>query len=177
MPLIITNESSEGSRFFTPLRSIQNDVKVNVILSDSPSDVILSAAKDLNLQKIYKIISEITNTQKKTVSLTFTNNKEIQKLNKKYRNKDSPTDVLSFPYQDPSFPGSEDMLGEIYISSEQVKIQAKKYKNSIKNETIKLFIHGYLHLCGYTHENEGKWEKMEAMSLKILKQLKIKDLI
>ena len=69
----------------------------------------------------------------------------IRKLNRSFRNKDKATDVLSFEF------GDTDLLGEIYISLERVRVQANRYGVSIKNEFKRLFIHGLLHLAGYDH--------------------------
>lgn len=93
------------------------------------------------------------------VSLTFTDNDGIQKYNKKFRNIDRPTDVLSFPLLD--FEGSEEepvvdefinMLGDIVISLEKAKEQSEEYNHSFERETAFLCVHSMLHLLGYDHE-------------------------
>ena len=92
-----------------------------------------------------------------TLSLAFIDKEEIKKLNKKYRGKNKPTDVLSFLFNE------EKYLGEIVICPEVVKENVKKYKVSVKSEMLKVFIHGILHLCGYEHEkSEKEAERMEA---------------
>src|SRR3989344_482231 len=92
-----------------------------------------------------------------TLSLAFVGKEEIKKLNKKYRGKNKPTDVLAFLFNE------EKYLGEIVICPEVVKENVKKYKVSVKSEMLKVFIHGILHLCGYEHEkNEKEAERMEA---------------
>ena len=85
-----------------------------------------------------------------TLSLAFVSEEEIKKLNKKFRRKNKPTDVLSFELRE----GKE--LGEIIICPNIVKENAKKDGVSQKFETKKVFIHGILHLLGYDHEKTEK---------------------
>lgn len=93
------------------------------------------------------------------VSVTFTDNCGIQELNKKFRQKDAPTDVLSFPLLD--YEGScgepvadefGGMLGDIVISLERADEQAKEYGHSFEREVAFLCVHSMLHLLGYDHE-------------------------
>jgi probable rRNA maturation factor len=85
------------------------------------------------------------------LSVAFVLLSEIQKLNKKYRNKNKPTDVLSFDY------------GEIVICPEVVKENAVKFGESFDKELLKVFVHGILHILGYEHEkSEKEAEKMES---------------
>ena len=85
--------------------------------------------------------------------MTVTENDEIRELNKKYRNIDAPTDVLSFPTDKPTAKdGGNVILGDILIS-----------KNYLKKESDleELFAHGLLHLIGYDHEkNKREWERV-----------------
>jgi probable rRNA maturation factor len=104
----------------------------------------------------------------KLISLTIISDSEIKKINKKYRGKNTPTDVISFVYKETEkFPG-EEMLGEIYISIDTAKKQAKEQKHSLKYELQFLFVHGVLHLLGYTHETEEKYKKMMEVASRIL---------
>lgn len=87
------------------------------------------------------------------VSLTFTDNARIQELNRTYRHVDRPTDVLSFPMDEP------DLLGDIVISLERAKEQSLAYGHSFERECAFLFVHSVLHLLGYDHENSPQEEK------------------
>ena len=94
-----------------------------------------------------------------SVSVTFCDNEYIKKLNQKYRNKNSATDVLSFPLydfadesEDPFEMSGEIMLGDIVISLERASEQAKEIGNSFLRETAFLTVHSMLHLLGYDHE-------------------------
>jgi probable rRNA maturation factor len=102
------------------------------------------------------------------VSLLLTENEEIHRLNREYRGKDNPTDVLSFPLLELNpinhdawlsdleanrTPGNgEVVLGDIVISVEKAQEQAQEYGHDIKRELGFLFVHGLLHLLGYDHE-------------------------
>lgn len=93
------------------------------------------------------------------VSVTFVDNNEIHEMNKKFRNVDKPTDVLSFPLFDYEGEGEEPpvdemlgMLGDIVLSLEQAKVQAEEYGHSFEREVAFLTVHSMLHLLGYDHE-------------------------
>ncbi|QCT94617.1 rRNA maturation RNase YbeY [Caminibacter mediatlanticus TB-2] len=110
---------------------------------------------EFNIEKLYEIYNFLTD---KDVELILTTDEEIQKLNKEYRNKDKPTDVLSFPLED--FPGMP--LGSIVISIDTAKKGAEKFGHSIDDEIKLLFIHGLLHLLGYDHEvDNGEMREKE----------------
>lgn len=100
------------------------------------------------------------------ISLLITNDETIHLLNKEYRQKDKPTDVLSFPMED------DIMLGDIVISLDAAKNQALERDINVDREVAFLFIHGLLHLLGYDHETSVEDEKnMFALQEEILKKL------
>jgi len=82
-------------------------------------------------------------------------NREIQKLNFRYRNKNEPTDVLSFPLEANVSKGKK-LLGDVVISVDQAEKQAKEEKKTLERELETLLIHGILHLLGYDHEVSPK---------------------
>ena len=96
------------------------------------------------------------------VSVTFTDNDKIRELNNKYRGKDTPTDVLSFPMFD-SFDEMMYMdivpLGDIVISLEKAKEQAHNFFHGSYHELAFLSIHSTLHLLGYDHETSKEDEE------------------
>lgn len=96
------------------------------------------------------------------VSVTFTSNEKIKELNNSYRNKDSATDVLSFPmyddFSDPLLSCGDVMLGDIVISIERAKKQAFDFFHSIYHELAFLSVHSTLHLLGYDHETSEEDE-------------------
>ena len=93
------------------------------------------------------------------VSITFTDNENIHKLNAKYRGVDRPTDVLSFPLfdyegtsEEPPVDEMMNMLGDIVISLERAAEQAEEFGHSFEREVAFLTAHSRLHLLGYDHE-------------------------
>ena len=109
------------------------------------------------------------------VSLLLTNDKEIQNLNKIFRKFDSPTDVLAFSMSEgphcSSLPDGigEYLLGDIIISIETSKKQAKLLGHSLEQELTVLLIHGLLHLLEYDHISREDSKKMKAEEERILK--------
>jgi probable rRNA maturation factor len=99
---------------------------------------------------------------RKKVSLTvlLSNNKNIKKLNKKFRNKDKPTDVLSFPSEKKINIKKNSYLGDIIISYEFMNKPKKLTNLEFKKKVLKIFIHGFLHLLGYDHFRLKEFRKM-----------------
>src|SRR5699024_10080466 len=101
------------------------------------------------------------------VSINFVNNKEIQELNRNYRQKDQPTDVISFALQE-TVDGELDIVGEdiplvlgdIVISVEKAEEQAREYNHSFERELCFLAVHGFLHLLRYDHLTEKDEKEM-----------------
>ncbi|MCK5237297.1 MAG: rRNA maturation RNase YbeY, partial [Deltaproteobacteria bacterium] len=84
------------------------------------------------------------------LSVLLTTDEHIHELNSKYRGKDKPTDVLSFPMDD------EVLLGDVVISIERTVQQSKRFGVTPKEEFVRLLVHGILHLLGYDHVNGGR---------------------
>ena len=99
------------------------------------------------------------------VSVSFVDNEEIHRLNREYRGKDKPTDVLSFPMWEGDEEGIGDvdgeavLLGDIILSVEKAMSQAQEYGHSIERELAFLSVHSTLHLIGYDHETSAEDEK------------------
>ena len=94
------------------------------------------------------------------ISVTFVDNDRIHELNKQYRNKDMPTDVLSFPMgENGQYDIDEEngckVLGDIVISMQRAMEQAELYGHSLQREVAYLTVHSMLHLLGYDHEGSG----------------------
>lgn len=104
------------------------------------------------------------------MSLLLTGNDEIQVINREYREKDQPTDVISFAYHETEdFDiGPYDTLGDIVISLERVVEQAQEYNHSPKRELFYVLTHGILHLLGYDHIEEEDKIEMRAKEEEIL---------
>ncbi len=114
---------------------------------------------------IEKLEQEIE-TMEGILNVIFVNDTYIQALNKAYRGKDKPTDVLSFNYEEER--SDSDLGGEIYVSVETAERQAKDHKHSFEDELIKLIVHGILHVHGHDHEEEEDYKKMYAIETLVL---------
>lgn len=116
----------------------------------------------LALEKLDKLEEEITE-----VSIAFIDDEAMKKLNQKFRNKASTTDVLTFPaddsYNEPSASGRP--LGDIVISVDQARKQATEEKHSLPTEIRYLVVHGVLHALGYDHETDHG--EMNALELAV----------
>ncbi len=108
------------------------------------------------------------------ISLLLTDDIGIQALNREYRDKDKPTNVLSFPQDDP-FAAQAGILGDIILAYETIKREAIDHKKSFDDHLTHLIIHGTLHLIGYDHITENEAQIMEALEVKILSQFGIKN--
>ena len=118
-------------------------------------------------QKILRLVGQ-NNAE---LSLALVGNDEIRELNRKYRNKPTPTDVLSFP-ADESAGLHARLLGDVIISVEQAEVQARRARRTLVAEVEWLLIHGILHLLGYDHERSAKEAKiMRALEKKITRAL------
>jgi len=132
---------------------------MKLLLSNSTEQIIEEHLFLNILKKLDEVIPDITHEQ---VELHITDNASIQTLNAKYRNKDTATDVLSFNLDDPI------TLGQIVISIEMAKEQAKDLVQSLNEELEFLFTHGLLHLLAYDHENPEDEKLMLAKAYQIL---------
>ena len=140
-------------------------IKVNVILDKiiwkkkiKRPDYYLKK-KFNKLLKKFKITSNV-----QEISIFLTNNEKMRQLNLRFRKKNKPTDVLSFPIN--IVKKKIGYLGDIAISYEIVNKRSKK--SNFNYEFDKMWVHGYLHLLGYDHKKNREFEKMHKLEKKIL---------
>ena len=116
------------------------------------------------LEKLNKL--SLFKKKPKSHTIFLTNNKKMKALNKKFRNKNNSTDVLSFPFQKKINYRKNIYLGDVAISYEIIN---KRSKNSnFFLEFDKMWIHGYLHLLGHDHKKKKDFKKMKKLEEKIL---------
>ncbi len=109
-------------------------------------------------------------------NIIIVDNQMIHTLNQKWRGVDRETDVITFALEDEKnmiLMGNR-VLGDIYISIDQAKLQAKEYGHSLKRELCFLAVHGFLHLLGYDHMTKEEEEKMFHLQKEILDACNIK---
>lgn len=108
-----------------------------------------------------------------SISLLLGDDGAITALNREFRGKDGPTNVLSFP---PAGKGSAPgFLGDIALAAETIAAEAEIQGKSFDNHAAHLAVHGFLHLLGYNHEQDADAEAMEARERAILASLGIAD--
>ena len=138
------------------------------------ADVILDCSiwkKKIKSPKIYikkrlLLLSKIYPFSKKLQKFTLflTNNKKMKSLNNKFRKKNKPTDVLSFPFNNKFIKKS--YLGDVAVSFEIINKRSKQ--SNFSKEFDKMWVHGYLHLLGYSHETIKNFKKMDKKENLIL---------
>lgn len=117
------------------------------------------------------------------ISILFTDNSRIQTLNRDYRGKDKPTNVLSFPDTDFTTENLKQsvlfeeplILGDIVFAEETICQEATDQKKSLENHVAHLTVHGILHLTGYDHITDGEADDMEALEIQILDKMGIEN--
>ena len=119
--------------------------------------------------KKYRFIGKKIN-----LSILLSDNKNIKKLNKSFRNKNKSTDVLSFPFEKKLNLKKNTYLGDIIISYEFINKPGSLNNLEFKSRVIKIFIHGFLHLLGHDHIKLKDFKKMLVEEKKIYKAIKTK---
>jgi probable rRNA maturation factor len=128
-------------------------------------------------RKIASAILELLGKDKAELSLVLVGNAEMQRLSSKYRQKNYPTDVLSFAAEK-DLPMETHLLGDVVISVEKAAEQAKERRHTLDEEMVTLLIHGVVHLLGYDHERSLKAARvMGRLEKKIHRQLCERGLI
>lgn len=127
---------------------LNNQKKIRLVLSPFES----FAARALRVAKL----------NPGSVAIAFVTDAEIARLNKTYRKKNKPTDVLSFPAQSGKRVNKKQFLGDIAIAPAVARRYAKKNGRTLENEICILILHGILHLLGYDHEtDQGQMDRIE----------------
>ena len=143
----------------------------------------------INEKRIRNILKDFLNRlfdSQRGISVLITNDAEIQKLNKQFRKKDYPTDILSWSYDvgegeiarpDLNELQEENIAGELAVSAEHVSKQAYENGWDFETELIRLLAHGCAHLAGWDHEKSGKREReMLELEIQLLKEVGLKNI-
>ena len=117
---------------------------------------------------IDKILTLLERPIANELSIALVDDKEIQFLNKKFRDKNKATNVLSFPSNGPA-----PILGEIILSYETLKKEAEELLIPFKHHLIHMLVHGFLHLQGFDHQTDEDAAAMEKLEVRVLSDLNI----
>ena len=150
-------------------------IKINVIVKDKTWLKYIKNPEIYLKKKIKKIQKDrFFNNKKYSLSLHLSGEKEIKYLNNKFRKKNKPTDILSFPSETKKnlknliASNSKIYLGDIIINIKKMNISSKVL---FKNHLNILFVHGLLHLFGYDHKKNSNFKTMNTIEKKLLKKL------
>ena len=134
----------------------------------------ISDSLEEKLNKALSYIFKEEGITDSSINLKILTDEDIKELNKKFRNKNTTTNVLSFSNEDvsKSITGN---LGDIAISYEFVKRESKEHKKNFDDHMIHMLVHGVYHILGFDHENDEMADIMENKEVKLLKKLDIKN--
>ena len=148
---------------------------LNIDFLDETNEV-----KDEHIELVEKLLQHAAKVEKieegSEVSITFVTNEAIHEINREYRDKDQPTDVISFALEEMGEgevkiigEGIPRILGDIIISTDRTREQAAEYGHSFERELGFLAVHGFLHLLGYDHMTEQDEKEMFSKQDEILR--------
>lgn len=125
--------------------------------------------KDYNsvINQVITTALNLLQMPKKEINIILVDNKQIQDLNRQYRDKDVPTDVLTFP------DGNYNNLGDIFVNIDRCEEQRIEYGHSFDRELGFLVVHGLLHTIGYDHQSKEQEDEMTAIQETILRKAKL----
>lgn len=149
-----------------------NNFLQQIDINNCVSNIFDAVIKVLNYNISKKKIIEL--------SITFTNDKEIRKINKQFRNCDKPTNVLSFPMYESEFFNVLQFenylpIGDIILSYDTVLKESLEQDKTFENHLVHLVVHSILHLFGFDHIDDDEADKMEGLEIKILGVLGIEN--
>ena len=154
-------------------------MEINVYYDEGFED----AVSENWLKNIAEAALKVENQPDAEIGIVITGQDKIRALNRKYLDKDSPTDVLAFALKgspdEMPFPAPDDdvdHLGEVVISVEQAAIQARTHRHSQEREIAILLVHGILHLIGYDHTESDEEKEMNIKAKTILKTITARSL-
>jgi len=136
-------------------------MKINLVNNFNTDDY------SIVINKVAKTCTNVLSLSAKSINIILVDNLAIQELNKKYRNKDAATDVLTFP------DGYLNNLGDVFISVDKCTEQALELGHSFNRELGFLTVHGILHSLGYDHLTDEDEKEMNELQDKILNKAKL----
>lgn len=151
---------------------------MEIDFSTLPENLDVEANISETVNEAVQKVAEIYGLDNAQVSITLTDNPHIHEINRDYRKVDRPTDVISFALNEGEEPEIEggapiNVLGDIIISVERAKEQAKDYGHSVRREIAFLTVHGMLHLLGYDHIKEEDRKEMRKEEDFVMEKLGI----
>ena len=134
----------------------------------------ISNSLNTKLKSVFKTICIEENLSEISINLRIINDKEMTELNRKFRNKDSSTNVLSFTNEDISKTITGN-LGDIAINYDYLERESKEQSKSFDDHMIHMLVHGIYHILGFDHENDEIAKVMERKEITLLNKFKIEN--
>lgn len=151
-----------------PEAVVDRQVAVNVPSDGLPGETMLA-------RWVNAVLDRLDTAANREMTIRLVEPDESQTLNRDYRGKDKPTNVLSFPFETP--PGLDELplLGDLIICHAVVVREAAEQGKALPNHYAHMVVHGTLHLLGYDHVDEADAEAMEALEREILASFDVPD--
>ncbi|WP_321332611.1 rRNA maturation RNase YbeY [Breoghania sp.] len=155
---------------------VPDDLEIDLTINAEgwPEDEALEALANRAIAAVFAT-ADLRYLPGSELSLVFSDDTEVQVLNRDYRGKDKPTNVLSFPGGDEEGPVFGPLLGDIVLARETVLREAEEGALAFDAHLIHLIVHGTLHLFGYDHQIDSEADIMESLETRILASLGIAD--
>lgn len=143
---------------------------------DAPFDTVQIVERLVAETLFRAVLPEAATHRKIEISVALVGDNAIQQLNKEFRNKDKPTNVLSFESESGDLPDdAEYPLGDIILSYETIKREAEEQNKKFEHHYTHMVLHGLLHLLGYDHIEDDEARTMEAKEIEILGEIGIEN--
>lgn len=138
---------------------------IEILIEEEGWNRAISGLRLLTEKTLHQTLAHLNLDTPFEISVVLSNDASIQVLNKIYRGKDKPTNVLSFPQDDPV------LLGDIILALETLQREADEQQKPLEGHFQHLLVHGLLHLLGHDHETDEEAAEMEGLEIKICKTL------
>lgn len=153
-------------------------VDVGLVVEDSRWSDYLPGLPELVSLAVNAALSGAGENGPAELGVVLVDDAAVRALNRDYRHKDTPTNVLSFAAREtgaPQPPGVPEMLGDVVIAFETALAEAQEAGRPLKDHLCHLLVHGVLHLLGYDHEDDSEAADMERLEIAVLAELGIPD--
>ncbi len=155
------------------------DIEIDIAINDERWNSEITEIEAFTQNIVQRVLSDFEwKTNNIDISIVLADNDFIQELNKNYRHKDKPTNVLSFPQTENEDLNNESpfiSLGDIIVALETIKAEASEQNKSFSDHYTHMLIHGCLHLLHYDHITDEQAAEMEGLEIEILNTLNIKN--
>jgi len=150
-------------------------IEVDTVVSDERWEV-LGDAEELARRAVDAVVAvgALAASEEFEVTVAFVGDESVQALNRQWRGKDQPTNVLSFPAPATGTPGPR-FLGDVVLAFETVSREAAEERKPVADHVLHLLVHGILHLRGYAHETDEEAAAMESLEVEALAALGVAD--